>query len=123
MDRVSGRKTGLRLLFAIQCAPGFRSHLWLSLQSERTLAPDPTQLWRAVGLERTADDVIRSSLARNFSGSEISPHGSRRPRGRIEYSRTRIEISSRRRSAHAQPRGSRLLQATCGNVSRSRRTA
>jgi hypothetical protein len=35
----------------------------------------------------------------------------------------RIEISSRRRSAHAQPRGPRLLQGTCSNLSHSRRAA
>ncbi len=71
MDRVCRRKTGLRFLPAVECSPEFRSHLWLSLQSERTLAPGQTQVWQALGLERAAHDVIRSSLARNLSGSAV----------------------------------------------------
>src|SRR2546430_4143844 len=123
MDRVCRRKTGLRFLPAIECSPEFRSDLWLSLQSERTLATGPAQLWQAMGLERTAHNVVRSGLARNFSGSANRSRHSRRARGRIEHSRARIEISSGRRSAHAQPGGPRLLQTACSNLSHSRKAA
>src|ERR1700731_1068402 len=123
MDRVRRRKAGLHLLSAVKYPPRFRSDLWLSLQSERTLAPSSAQLWRAVGLERAADDLIRSRLARNFSGSANRARPSRRTRGSIEHSRTRIEISRRGRSATAQSRRPRLLHATCPNLSHSRRAA
>src|SRR5438270_9417085 len=123
MDRVCRRKTGLRFLPAVECSPEFRSHLWLSLQSERTLATGPAQLWQAMGLERAAHNVVRSGLARNFSGSADRSRHARRARGRIEHSRARIEISSGRRSAYAQPGGPRSLQATCSNLSHSRRAA
>src|SRR5438105_1277324 len=122
MDRDRGRTTGLRLLPPVKCSPGFRADLWLSLQSEGTLAPGPTQFWQSMGLERTADNVIRPCLARNFSGSANCPRHSRPTGSGLEHSGTRIEISSGRRSAYAQSFGPRLLPATCSNLSHRRRT-
>src|SRR5207302_8118862 len=123
MDRDTGRKAGLHFLLADKCWPRRRSDLWLALQSERILAPGAAELWREVGLERTAHDVIRSRLARNFSGSANRARRSRRTRGRIEHSRARVEISSCARSANAQSGGPQLLQTTCSNLSRSQGAA
>src|SRR5205807_9589782 len=101
MDRVRETKAGLRLLPAVKYPPRFRSDLWLSPQSQSTLAANAAQFRRTMGLERAAHDVIRSRLARNFPCSANRARHSRRGRGSIEHSGARIKISIRGRYAHA----------------------
>ena len=123
MDWDSGRETGLRFVLANKCSARFRQDFWLSLGSERPLASSAPEFWCAMGLERTAHDLIRCVVARNFSWSANCPRGPRRAGSGIEHSRTRLEISSGRRSADAESGGPRLLPATCSNLPQGRRAA
>src|SRR5437763_16026829 len=94
MDRDTGRKAGLHFLLADKCWPRRRLDLWLSLQSERILAPGAAQLWCAVGLERTALDVISSLLGRYFLGSANRVRHSRRICFSIIHTRACVAILS-----------------------------